>query len=135
MLDKLAAKEICSLPTSFTNNEPILQKYFQKKKKIQMGWKPIYILPHIWFHSGRWETINLLIFTKYIWINIYCGSCAIILVHGTIVPKSISLVKNRAKEESRKQNTNLKVTWEQLFQSHLGTISLVSLEKICVSVT
>ena len=33
-------------------------------------------------------------------------SCAKILVHGTIVPKWNSLVKNRAKEQTAKQNTN-----------------------------
>ena len=34
------------------------------------------------------------------------GSCAIILVHGTIAPKWNSLVKNHAKEKTAKQNTN-----------------------------
>ena len=44
------------------------------------------------------------------------GSCAIILVHDAIVPKWNSLVKNRAKEQTAKQNTNWKV------KIHVGTI-------------
>ena len=36
----------------------------------------------------------------------YDGSCAIIVVHDTIVPKWNSQVKNPAKEQTAKQNTN-----------------------------
>ena len=60
----------------------------------------------------------------------YVELCTIILVHGTIVPKWNSLVKNRAKEQTAKNNMQIKrskSTWEQSCQCHFGTIVTVSL--------
>ena len=75
-------------------------------------------------------------------------------MHGIILRKWNSLVKNRAKEQTVKQNTNYKVqihlgiivpvslgnkraslTRKQLCQCHLRTIVPVSLENNCASLT
>lgn len=54
-------------------------------------------------------------------------SCAIILLHGTILPNWSSLMKNHVSEQIKIMpaslgNNHASITWKQSYQHHLGTI-------------